>query len=860
MTRRVCSGDIVFGRPGPLYEGHLMPRKEFWFAEDDSPSLFTCIARRLVHLADQGALLDRAEFNSFFRFGWNSLCGYPCTIEEIESLSIACFSYLSGFLLHLEWVNGSGSIGSTPSAMLLKYLATLRRQFHETFRLQERFVGASPSSFDNRYCRYDILILCGLAHKALKFQTTYLWNVHLHSRANEFPNNKVFGSIVQGKLISQWLSEKIHRKIKNKFFLNTIFMGLKKALPPLCPYQLMDNLDDLKKDLTSDPTFEAHPDLRDRDDQGDVKIRSYVNEIMEEVGELPPLEFAENSSFGASAFFPRRLGGQYRALYNAYMVSNPEDDSSLSCRMQWNRKLNCFYFEEPVARSDTELLFAAMCEKHTFEGWEIDSYDGKMTSIYTYGTSSYDIWSWVRTLGRIDLEELCIGVAETCPHAILEPLKVRVITKGDCWTLNGLGNVKTLLRDIMRKMPNDPFQLSFEGILPKKENPWETNSKTWEPFYHKGGKNSLWNRYLEAKSFSGCETPTWVSGDFSSATNKLKGDISRELYRGMMGCAPLGSSGAAPYWFGLRSLCDNHIIVNYDKIIPWMEYFPTEIHKFGQVHTAKHDEYSQCNGQLMGSIVSFPILGLANLIVYWMARELWLGKRISLRKLLTKFPVKINGDDILFFADYRMYIIWKDVCTSAGLVPSIGKNLFLEDAFTINSVYYSVDINEGPSVNHYFNLSFLNGRKKGDGSSDTIARALQMGKGFKEYAYSPEFWAAARESFMEILELRGKYRERAITLFFEIYDPYLSKLGWNREKFEVYHGYLYLLPVSDYSIPYTVAGVINGGSGRQKERIEDLKEHGLDLCLRLFHKRQAECMNGGKLEFKFAHTGMANPF
>jgi hypothetical protein len=95
----------------------------------------------------------------------------------------------------------------------------------------------------------------------------------------------------------------------------------------------------------------------------------------------------------------------------------------------------------------------------------------------------------------------------------------------------------------------------------------------------------------------------------------------------------------------------------------------------------------QRNGQLMGSILSFPILCILNLFTYVQSlpedlRQRILAGRISLRTL----AVLINGDDILFRADPAQYLRWLSSSSSVGFTLSLGKNFVHPRFFTVNSL------------------------------------------------------------------------------------------------------------------------------------------------------------------------------
>jgi hypothetical protein len=95
----------------------------------------------------------------------------------------------------------------------------------------------------------------------------------------------------------------------------------------------------------------------------------------------------------------------------------------------------------------------------------------------------------------------------------------------------------------------------------------------------------------------------------------------------------------------------------------------------------------QRNGQLMGSVLSFPVLCILNLFTYVQSlpeemRLRVLSGRLSLRTL----AVLINGDDILFRADPDQYQRWLVGSSSVGFTLSLGKNFVHPRFFTVNSL------------------------------------------------------------------------------------------------------------------------------------------------------------------------------
>lgn len=82
---------------------------------------------------------------------------------------------------------------------------------------------------------------------------------------------------------------------------------------------------------------------------------------------------------------------------------------------------------------------------------------------------------------------------------------------------------------------------------------------------------------------------------------------------------------------------------------------------------------TQQRGQLMGSITSFPILCIINLVVCHWALEISHNKVIELKDL-GKY-LRINGDDGLIAGKQGVYNIWKDTSSVVGFKPSPGKVL-----------------------------------------------------------------------------------------------------------------------------------------------------------------------------------------
>lgn len=298
------------------------------------------------------------------------------------------------------------------------------------------------------------------------------------------------------------------------------------------------------------------------------------------------------------------------------------------------------------------------------------------------------------------------------PACILEPMKVRIITK-----------------------PKWNQYLGMKDI-----------QKTW------------WSRLVRVKCFELIGRPIsqqdildlerrsapntcWVSGDYSAATDNLKMDVTLTILKAMFKGTDLET-----YFMCRNALTGGSIIYDLVKTIPacrfkelyssWSNEKGTFMHEILELPCFKSRieelekpcgpltgkfHIDQRNGQLMGSIISFLLLCIANLSAYRHSIETYNGCQISLDMLLEHYPVLINGDDILFKCDRDFYHHWKEIITAYGFKPSPGKNLFHKNICQINSVLYRCFddvIDEVP----YVNFGLMTNRRKQECEIDASVR------------------------------------------------------------------------------------------------------------------------------------------
>jgi hypothetical protein len=163
------------------------------------------------------------------------------------------------------------------------------------------------------------------------------------------------------------------------------------------------------------------------------------------------------------------------------------------------------------------------------------------------------------------------------------------------------------------------------------------------------------------ESFADQKDFAWMSGDYSAATDNLRAFLS---------------------YAAMDEVC------NIWQVSPWLRRQAQKALVGHSLDYSKERDgvnaVAQCNGQLMGSPLSFPILCIVNAALCRRAMNSdmpWSGLSTPLRDL----PLKVNGDDCVFGSTAVVRQSWKEITSSAGLSPSIGKCYSARDWFQINS-------------------------------------------------------------------------------------------------------------------------------------------------------------------------------
>jgi len=261
---------------------------------------------------------------------------------------------------------------------------------------------------------------------------------------------------------------------------------------------------------------------------------------------------------------------------------------------------------------------------------------------------------------------------------VLEPLKVRVITKGPEVAQWICHTIQKALHDHLRALP------MFAALD------------------HPLSSSDLGRYLLRVQKVHGLNHCSFVSGDYQGATDSLNMNVSKLILERILDrfvCC----SRSADFMFLLRTvartlLCSRGLLlydtgpVGFsmgDKLL--VEHLgPKDDFLRSALGFSTHMT-TQENGQLMGCILSFPILCIANYAAFLLSEKRRFQAhdiQPSLR-LLESQPVLINGDDIVFTVNDEVdYDRWGHAIAEFGFKKSIGKNYISDRILMINSQMY----------------------------------------------------------------------------------------------------------------------------------------------------------------------------
>jgi len=237
-----------------------------------------------------------------------------------------------------------------------------------------------------------------------------------------------------------------------------------------------------------------------------------------------------------------------------------------------------------------------------------------------------------------------------------------------------------------------------------------------------------------------------LSGDYISSTNKIHSWVSEVILDQLM--LDLGE--------------------NIDKrILDLIPNFMSKLKEMMLRALTKHifvdeagNELPQTEGQLMGSIVSFPFLCIANAALCRLSLEedTFNTKSFKINDNCHGVPIPclVNGDDCLLRGSVkRLRPLWESFCSIAGLYSSLGKTYFSRTFCTINSTIFEWCPTSNRWVeSKYINLGLMMGRKRSTASSGNYQsygmKGHQLGIIARELKRScpPEWWLRVKSRFI----------------------------------------------------------------------------------------------------------------
>ena len=238
--------------------------------------------------------------------------------------------------------------------------------------------------------------------------------------------------------------------------------------------------------------------------------------------------------------------------------------------------------------------------------------------------------------------------------AVAEPAKFRILTKMDGDLANAL---QPLQGALLSRWKNSGYStMRDEDLTPRVQH--------------------LVDKHREIHSgFS-----LYVSGDYSAATDTLRSDLSvAALYGARNSC-----------WYPLGEV----------SLVPGpIRYPPVRLTESRDSEVlAEGVTTMRTEGQLMGHLLSFPLLCAINLSTYWLALRRWVERGncvLERRRRRILFPhlkelVIVNGDDIMFLCDHELYELWVKSVAEHSFSLSPGKNYVSYDFVQMNSQIFSV--------------------------------------------------------------------------------------------------------------------------------------------------------------------------
>lgn len=249
---------------------------------------------------------------------------------------------------------------------------------------------------------------------------------------------------------------------------------------------------------------------------------------------------------------------------------------------------------------------------------------------------------------------------------ILEPLKVRTITKGPAVPYYIGKSVQKTIHNCLRKIPafrliGRPFCVTdlIDLRVVQDELDWWHHDKIGEE-----------------------REQLWLSIDYSAATDEISATLSRHILSRIL--RSILTEKPELYHLLMKILAPHDII-------------------YPEVDGETVESVRQTNGQLMGSILSFPVLCIANLALFLFVRAQTMP-RARYHDLIK--AVLVNGDDMIYIGTREEWALHQKYGLLFGLRVTPGKAYIHHRYANVNSVSVDYDLTQEDSLPE--KVGFLN--------------------------------------------------------------------------------------------------------------------------------------------------------
>lgn len=477
--------------------------------------------------------------------------------------------------------------------------------------------------------------------KVMKYFTVWFFAKYLN---NDLPSNPGLDNeyLFTGKIRSYLKQRLVSHSKKNQQLWATFLQGIKRGCKEAAPWFVEEALRKHKEVLSKERPV-ANVTFMEEFQKKSSKVMKYFSGSPKfHQRDLEHLQIS-----GSACWEQKRSdGGAHDEVLKSWNYIRTRNDynfsiSSLLFGVYSPRKGVQYYhgLASPSLSDMITLIYANSMDLSPYFG---DPLSGFFTEDVDYGIRDWD-----------DEDFLDLGLEADALHkncmvsAILEPLKMRLITKGNAYTYYYARSMQKSMHSYLK----DSFPFCLIGTPLTEDHLYQLEDRTQHIFP---------------------EANLYVSGDYSSATDMLKLAYTKAAFEPWLDALQAGEHNEI-----LRAVLYEHTVHYSNQFVK----INNELRKLNPDLTDL-EPFVQQNGQLMGSVLSFPILCVCNLIAYWISLERHLGKTITDWRTL---PVLINGDDILFKTTPEHYQTWLKCIEEVGFELSVGKNYVHKNILTVNS-------------------------------------------------------------------------------------------------------------------------------------------------------------------------------